>query len=244
LLARQALFWVSLNYPQLQACELRIVLRGRDGNEVATIPLDEEPGPQLPPVAVPPVEISLPPPVPPPPPPSAPPAPPADTPKVPPALPFIPTPFQKGILAALDGTALRTDALGRAVGSRRKLFIDPGGIKELQQHDLVRHHGRLGYYRPDKPPPAVQIPVSQPIAVQVDASHRWGKRCGRDILQALARAGHRLSLRELQAALVQAGAEWSESSLKRYLAELREDGIVDNDQKDDRPGYGLAARTS
>ena len=34
------------------------------------------------------------------------------------ALPFVPTPFQQGILRALDGKALRTDALGAIVGGQ------------------------------------------------------------------------------------------------------------------------------
>jgi hypothetical protein len=69
---------------------------------------------------------------------------------------FVPTPFQKGILQALDGQALRTDALASKVGSRRKLFTHPGGIRELQEHGQVAHHKRLGYYRPDAPPPELK----------------------------------------------------------------------------------------
>lgn len=67
--------------------------------------------------------------------------------------PFIPNPFQIGILRALDGKALRTDPLADEVGDRRKLFRDPGGLKELQRHRKVSHHSRVGYYRPDCPPP-------------------------------------------------------------------------------------------
>lgn len=69
---------------------------------------------------------------------------------------FVPTPFQKGILQALNGQALRTDDLAHKVGNRRKLFIHPGGLRELQDHSLVAHHKRLGYYRPDAPPPVLQ----------------------------------------------------------------------------------------
>ncbi len=68
------------------------------------------------------------------------------------AKPFIPSPFQKFILTKLTGKALRTDALANAVGSRRKLF-KPGGLKELQTQGLVDHHDRIGFYRPDAPPP-------------------------------------------------------------------------------------------
>jgi hypothetical protein len=68
-----------------------------------------------------------------------------------PARPFVPNPFQHRILEALDGRALRTDALGDAVDDRRRLFR-PGGLKELQAEGLVNHHDRLGYYRPGAPP--------------------------------------------------------------------------------------------
>lgn len=66
---------------------------------------------------------------------------------------FVPTPFQADILAALEGKGLRTDALAAKVGDRRRLFKDPGGIPELQEQGLVSHHRRVGYYRPDFPPP-------------------------------------------------------------------------------------------
>lgn len=65
---------------------------------------------------------------------------------------FVPTTFQEEVLAALEGRALRTDALGNAVGDRSRLFRNPGGLKELRKYNLVKHHPRLGYYRPDAPP--------------------------------------------------------------------------------------------
>ena len=80
---------------------------------------------------------------------------PSPAPTLPPTR-FVPTPFQKGILQALDGQALRTDDLAHEVGNRRKLFIHPGGLRELQAQGLVAHHNRLGYYRPDAPPPALK----------------------------------------------------------------------------------------
>src|SRR5262245_10655037 len=67
---------------------------------------------------------------------------------------FVPNAFQEGILIALDGKAMRTDALGGAVGDRSRLFRKPmGGLSELREHGLVEHHVRLGFYRPDAPPP-------------------------------------------------------------------------------------------
>lgn len=76
-------------------------------------------------------------------------------PRPPPSNPaqFVPTPFQKGILKALDGKALRTEALADAVGNRSRLFRHPGGLKELRERGLVSHHQRLGYYRADALPP-------------------------------------------------------------------------------------------
>jgi hypothetical protein len=71
------------------------------------------------------------------------------------AEPFVPTPFQEAILGALEGTALRTDALGAAVGDRSRLYR-PGGLTELREQGLVKHHPRLGFYRPDCPPEALE----------------------------------------------------------------------------------------
>jgi len=68
-------------------------------------------------------------------------------------VPFVPSSFQRGILDALKGFALRTDALARKVGNRRKLFNKIGGLPELEAHGLVAHHPRLGYYSVRVPPP-------------------------------------------------------------------------------------------
>lgn len=69
--------------------------------------------------------------------------------------PFVPNEFQRQILEALDGKALRTDALAGAVGNRRRLFKHPGGVSELIEEGLLANHPRLGYYRTDNPPPDV-----------------------------------------------------------------------------------------
>jgi hypothetical protein len=66
--------------------------------------------------------------------------------------PFVPSPFQEAILAALEGQARRTDALAREVGDRSRLFRHPGGLKELRDRGLVKHHPRLGFYREDALP--------------------------------------------------------------------------------------------
>jgi len=68
------------------------------------------------------------------------------------AEPFVPTAYQEAILDALEGKALRTDALAAKVGDRSRLFRNPGGLKELQEQGLVSHHSRRGYFRPDAPP--------------------------------------------------------------------------------------------
>lgn len=67
---------------------------------------------------------------------------------------FVPNAFQTAILDALEGKALRTDALAAKVGDRSRLFSKPrGGLPELKEHGLVGHHDRLGFYRVDAPPP-------------------------------------------------------------------------------------------
>lgn len=72
-------------------------------------------------------------------------------------VPFAPTaeppltPFQEQILEALDGKALRTDALGTAVGDRGRLF-KKGGLRELRERGLVEHDQETGFFRPDAPP--------------------------------------------------------------------------------------------
>jgi len=68
---------------------------------------------------------------------------------------FVPTPLQQEILNALEGKALRTDALANKLGvERSRLFQKPkGGIMELKKEGFVESHPRLGYFRPDAPPP-------------------------------------------------------------------------------------------
>lgn len=67
--------------------------------------------------------------------------------------PFVPTAYQRALLRVLAGTALRTDALAGASGGDRRRLFRPGGLTELRARGLVGHHDRLGYYRPDDPPP-------------------------------------------------------------------------------------------
>jgi len=73
--------------------------------------------------------------------------------------PFIPTPFQRGILKALDGKALRTDALAAVVGDRSRLFRR-GGLNELRDRGMVANHPAIGFYRPDAPPPELETTLS------------------------------------------------------------------------------------
>jgi hypothetical protein len=63
------------------------------------------------------------------------------------------TPMQRAIMKALDGRALKADALAKEVagGDRRRLY-KKGGIKELRENDRVVNKRPLGYYRPDRPP--------------------------------------------------------------------------------------------
>jgi hypothetical protein len=63
--------------------------------------------------------------------------------------------------------------------------------------------------------------------------------CRRDIIQVLKAAGHRLQTPKILDAFVAEEIEWSDRTVKRYLAELIAEGKIDHDPDDDPPGYGL-----
>jgi hypothetical protein len=64
---------------------------------------------------------------------------------------FIPNAPQKRLLDALEGAALRTgEWAAKADVEQRTLMREK---KELQARGLVAHDRRLGFYRPDAPPP-------------------------------------------------------------------------------------------
>ncbi len=72
---------------------------------------------------------------------------------------FLPNEVQTAILESLEGKFMRTDSLAAAVstalgieGARGRLFKKPGGIQELIDEGLVRHHNRRGYYSTSAPP--------------------------------------------------------------------------------------------
>jgi hypothetical protein len=65
--------------------------------------------------------------------------------------PFIPTKLQKRILDALCQKALTLDALTAKVKSERRAVHR--AMKQLRDLQLVAHKRRLGYFRPDAPPP-------------------------------------------------------------------------------------------
>jgi hypothetical protein len=66
---------------------------------------------------------------------------------------FEPNALQADVLCALEGKALRTDALAREIGcDRTQLFRKPGGVQELREHGLLDNDPGHGYYRPDAPP--------------------------------------------------------------------------------------------
>jgi histidinol-phosphate/aromatic aminotransferase/cobyric acid decarboxylase-like protein len=67
--------------------------------------------------------------------------------------PFIPTPFQRAILDALKDKALRTNAIAVRLKDRRRFFREK---EELETQGLLLHHARLGFYRPDAPPPELK----------------------------------------------------------------------------------------
>jgi hypothetical protein len=69
--------------------------------------------------------------------------------------PFVPNEFQRSILRALESRALKKQPLAGEVcnGEGSRLYRN-GGIKELIAEGKVCHKPRLGYYRPDAPPPS------------------------------------------------------------------------------------------
>jgi hypothetical protein len=69
----------------------------------------------------------------------------------PPEPVFIPNDRQKAMLDALKDRALRSDAWAECSKVDKKSVMDQK--KELERLGLVRHHARLGFYRPDAPPP-------------------------------------------------------------------------------------------
>ena len=79
---------------------------------------------------------------------------------------FVPTQFQQDILNALDGVALRTDALTHKLDcANGQLFRKPvRGIPELIAHGLVAKHDRLGFYRPDSPPQEIEQKADQSLS--------------------------------------------------------------------------------
>jgi hypothetical protein len=76
-----------------------------------------------------------------------------ETPKPPPPPPpFVPLPFQRRILNELKYKSLTADRLQEHLACDRKsLYVR--GLRELTRHGLVVPSRRIGYYRPDFPPP-------------------------------------------------------------------------------------------
>ena len=68
----------------------------------------------------------------------------------------MPNAFQRTILDALDGRALKKQPLAVEVCGGEEngnLLYRPGGLKELRDAGLVAHKRGVGFYRPDHPPP-------------------------------------------------------------------------------------------
>jgi hypothetical protein len=63
------------------------------------------------------------------------------------------TPMQILILGALDGSALKTQALADSVcsGDTSRLYRR-GSLPELRKNRLVEHAWGIGFFRPDSPP--------------------------------------------------------------------------------------------
>lgn len=68
---------------------------------------------------------------------------------------FVPTPVQAAILKALVGRALRTGGLEEATKVDHSQMFR--GMKKLKELGRVKRHSKLGFYRPDTPPPSLTI---------------------------------------------------------------------------------------
>jgi hypothetical protein len=66
--------------------------------------------------------------------------------------PFLPTDRQKRILDILDGKTKKLAQLADTLKVRPST-LSGRDLKELRDQELVRHDKRIGYYRPDAPPP-------------------------------------------------------------------------------------------
>jgi hypothetical protein len=84
---------------------------------------------------------------------------------------------------------------------------------------------------------AGQVLVQPPAAAA--AGGRTTAGCGGDIVRVLREAGHRLTEPQIEDAFGRLRIEWFDRTVKRHLAELQNDGFLDNDPNADPPGYGL-----
>ena len=66
---------------------------------------------------------------------------------------FVLGPRQKSIMERLSGRAMRTRALAKELHIDQPSLYKRDGIKELKDKGLVKLHSKIGYYRPDAPPP-------------------------------------------------------------------------------------------
>jgi hypothetical protein len=71
---------------------------------------------------------------------------------------FVPTPVQAAILKVLDGRALRQAELERETGYDRRQLQRETGLGRLRGRGMVRLNRRIGFYRPDAPPPGFVVP--------------------------------------------------------------------------------------
>lgn len=73
---------------------------------------------------------------------------------------FHPTLRQQVVLSALDGKAMKVTTLAFATKINRRHLYDRGAqrgvLSDLRDRNLIVLHNRLGYYRPDSPPPELK----------------------------------------------------------------------------------------
>lgn len=83
---------------------------------------------------------------------------------------FIPSALQTCILECLDGNAMRSRPLAKKLHIDQSRLYKPGGIKELINEGKVRTHSRIGYYRPDAPPPKFADALNNTVGIKTPST--------------------------------------------------------------------------
>jgi len=111
----------------------------------------------------------------------------------------------------------------------------PGYFPQDFQLVVANLCGHRLKYRLQPPPPSdLAAIVGEDVDTEADEP-----RVREAILQVLQEAGRRLTRPEIDAECRRRGWTYADSSLKEVLSRLKREGLVNNDQDVQPPGYGL-----